>query len=87
MRCIFGDNDTPREQGVWSLEVPEGVIVVIMQTGPELQRSHMWDTQPLLESSRGFLYQNSLKREHSGFFVVRDNQQANLVEHSDHVGP
>ncbi|KAI2661544.1 E3 ubiquitin-protein ligase RNF180 [Labeo rohita] len=24
MRCVFGDNDTPRERGPWALEVPTG---------------------------------------------------------------
>ncbi len=26
MRCVFGDNDTPREQGACALEVPRGVM-------------------------------------------------------------
>lgn len=30
MRCVFGDNDTPREQGAWALEVPIGGRTVIM---------------------------------------------------------
>lgn len=47
MRCVFGDNDTPREQGAWALEVPMGGRAVIMQTGPVHQRSHVWDTTPL----------------------------------------
>lgn len=45
MRCVFGDNDTPREQGAWALEVPMGGRAVIMQTVPV--HHHVWDTTPL----------------------------------------
>lgn len=39
MRCVFGVNDTTREKGACSLEVPMGGRAVIMRTVPMHQRS------------------------------------------------
>lgn len=50
MRCEFGVNDTNKEQGAWSLEVPIGGRAVIMLTVPVHQRSLVWDTPPLLKA-------------------------------------